>query len=177
MRNFGKKQPGVSDAHSAGGQVINGGSAWLRVRSPVHPQRVARVSASPWARLRGTARAREAARGRRPAQRRLQPVTSLEGVAPKRADPSYERPMRSRARAAKIFIKAKLVKGLHGIGCTISEQGVITAIEPNGVVATRGELALGDKIVEVNKMPVQFGSIHETLSKGCLLYTSPSPRD
>ncbi|KAJ1621663.1 hypothetical protein T492DRAFT_886602, partial [Pavlovales sp. CCMP2436] len=52
---------------------------------------------------------------------------------------------------SKIYIKSKLVKGLSGIGCTISEQGVITEIDPNGTVASKGELAVGDQIVEINR--------------------------
>lgn len=101
-----------------------------------------------------------------------------------RAPPDRRRPPRSRpcspsaARArlthasfpppasGKIYVKAKLVKGLHGLGCTINEQNVIVAIDPSGVVASQGVLMVGDKITEVNRMPVQFGSLQSIFAKG-----------
>lgn len=70
------------------------------------------------------------------------------------------------ASAGTVLIKAKLIRGLNGLGCTIDADGLITAIDPNGLVASQGQLAVGDRIVELNKMPVSFGSVLDLLSKG-----------
>jgi hypothetical protein len=95
--------------------------------------------------LGGCTRAPRRAKKRRPA-----PPAGPDGYPKTLTHAPPVRPRR-RARAAKIYIKSKLVKGLGGIGCTISEQGIITQIDPNGTVASKGELAVGDQIVEVNR--------------------------
>ena len=68
-----------------------------------------------------------------------------------------------------------------GLGIEVSmEAGVVKVISPiDDTPASRAGLKAGDYIVKINDVQVQGKSLSEAvdLMRGCLLYTSPSPRD
>ena len=76
-----------------------------------------------------------------------------------------------------VKLKKSKIRGVESCGMLVSEREMGISDEHDGIIEVDPKYKLGEKFIEVFNLDDPVIEINITPNRGCLLYTSPSPRD
>ena len=77
----------------------------------------------------------------------------------------------------EVKLKKSKIRGVESCGMLVSEREMGISDEHDGIIEVDAKHKLGEKFIEVFNLDDPVIEINITPNRGCLLYTSPSPRD